>query len=85
MITVKTIDEAQLYFQPYNPSRPAETVTIYSGGHVAFLHWDPAVAQFCVEYGTDRQSFPGWQIDRMGQETQPAVDNVVSLGLMTQT
>lgn len=81
MITVKTLAEAYAAFTPYNPRRPAETVVICSGGVVTFLHWDPFPAEFTVENGAERQAFLGWHIDRMAEEAQPDVENVVPIRL----
>ena len=81
MITVQTLAEAYAHFVPYNPRRPAETVTIYNAGYVSFLHWDPFTAKFTTENGAKRQSFDGWHIDRMAEETHQKVGNVVPIRL----
>lgn len=71
MRTVTSIFEAYLHFQPYNPQRDSETVTINSPGKPEFLHWDKATRIFTRDDNRGNTAcFQGWMIDSMGQSSR---------------
>lgn len=66
MLTVSSIFEAYLHFQPYNPNRDSETVVIDNRG-TEFLSWDKGLRIFTKDDGRGNVScFQGYLIDTMG-------------------
>lgn len=72
MLTVSSIFEAYLHFQPYDPSRDSETVVIHAayrnGTKTTFLSWDKGNRSFTVDdHKGNVSGFPGPHINRMGK------------------
>lgn len=77
MKTVETLEQAYTHFLPYDRWRPSQTVTIYDGKEISFMHWDQYACKFTIEDGPERDVFDGWDIEKRWAEMQSPADNVV--------
>lgn len=89
MRTVRTIFEAYLHFQPFNPNRDSETVVIYAeyenGSKTTFFHWDKGAQTFTPEDRRGKgKSFPGYQIDGMAHSSRTYLAATTSEGATIQ-
>jgi len=87
MLTVSNIFEAYVHFQPYDPHRDSETVTIDSGDwrKSAFLHWDKSNHIFTSEDGKgNKAAFQGYLIDTMGTKSRAYLASMQTEGATIQ-
>lgn len=85
MITVASIFEAYLHFQPYNPHRDSETVTVYNAEGTSFLSWDKGGGFFTRDDGRGNVAcFRGALIDTLGKNSRVYRDTVSMEGVRLQ-
>ncbi len=87
MLTVSSIFEAYLHFQPYNPNRDSETVVIDHGDHrgIIFLSWDKALRIFTRDDGRGNVGcFQGYLIDTMGTSSRAYLASMQTEGATVQ-
>lgn len=85
LVTVSSIFEAYLHFQPYNPDRDSETVTIHNTAGTELLSWCKGSRIFTRDDGKgNKAAFQGYLIDTMGIRSRAFLAAAVTEGATIQ-